>query len=150
MAEQGGNPLDDDWRPRLLASLNRFTASIPPEELFPTVSAEATAFSMENPFAFAIATCLDRGARADVVWTFPFEMDRLMGGLDPHKVDAMSEEEGGLLLARLPRKPRFINAAPRTIKELTSIVVKDHGGDAAAIWRGRSAAERGSPTLLCC
>jgi len=75
------------------------------------------------------------------VWTFPFEMDHLMGGLDPHKVDAMSIEKVGRLLARLPRKPRFMNAAPRTIKELTSIVVKDHGGDAAAIWRGRSAAE---------
>lgn len=75
----------DGWRSGLLDGLKRFQVSIPPGELFPTISPEATTFSMKNPYAFAIATCLDRGARADVVWTFPFEMDRLMGGLDPHK-----------------------------------------------------------------
>jgi endonuclease III len=96
---------------------------------------------MREPYAFAIATCLDRGARADVVWTFPFEMDRLMGGLEPHKVGAMSLEEVPQLLARPPRKPRFMNDAPRTIKELTKIIVDEFGGDAASIWRGKRAAE---------
>jgi endonuclease III len=142
MTDRGtGMKAGEDWRQKLLGALNRFSASIPAEELFPTVSREATAFSMKNPYAFAIATCLDRGAKADIVWTFPFEMDRLMRGLDPYKVEAMSVEDVGRLLARLPRKPRFMNAAPRTIKELTRIVVEELDGDAAAIWRGKSAAE---------
>jgi len=64
------------WRAGLHEALRRFGASIPPEDLFPTVSAEATAFSMKDPYAFAIATCLDRGTKADVVWTFPFEISR--------------------------------------------------------------------------
>jgi endonuclease III len=129
------------WRGDLLEALRRFGASIPPQGLFPTVSAEATAFLMKDPYAFAIATCLDRGMKADVVWTFPFEMSRSLGHLDPHKIHTMTEEEIARLLARLPRKPRFMNAAPRTIKELTRIVVEDCSGDAAAIWRGRTASQ---------
>lgn len=128
-------------RGRFLDGLRRFGASIPPEDLFPTISAEATAFSMKNPYAFAIATCLDRGTKADLVWTFPFEMSRTLGHLDPHKIHSMTEEDVSSVLARLPRKPRFMNAAPRTIKELTRIVVEECGGDASALWREKRASQ---------
>ena len=34
------------------------------EELFPTVEPGASEFMHQHPFAFCVATCLDRGARA--------------------------------------------------------------------------------------
>ena len=138
-----GDPLEgtERWRRNLVERLRQFEASVPSAELFPTVSPEATAFCMRDPYAFAIATCLDRGAKAEIVWTFPYEMSRSLGHLDPRKIDSMTEEEVAQLLARLPRKPRFMNAAPRTIKELTRIVVDEFGGDARAMWRGRTASQ---------
>jgi len=45
------------------------------------------------------------------------------------------------LFSRLPKRPRYINDAPRTLQELTRIVVEECDGDAANIWRGKRAAE---------
>jgi len=76
-----------------------------------------------------------------VVWTFPYEMRRLLGHLDPAALNSMSEADIATLLRRLPRKPRFMNAAPRSIKELSKIVAEECTGDASAIWSGRSASQ---------
>jgi endonuclease-3 len=131
----------DTWRAALLRTLRQFAASLTPQDLLPACSAEASRFAMTHAYAFAVATCLDRGAKAAVVWTIPYEMSRILGHLDPHRLHSMSEQEVGQLLARLPRKPRFMNAAPRTIKDLTRIVVEEFQGDATRIWQSRTASQ---------
>jgi endonuclease III len=116
-------------------------ASFESAQLFPTVLPEAAPFVVSDPYAFAIATCLDRGAKADVIWTIPYDMKVVLGHLDPQRIYRMSLHELVNLFARLPRKPRYVNDAPRTLKELTKIVVEECGGDASNIWKGKSAAE---------
>jgi hypothetical protein len=37
----------------------------------------------------------------------------------------------GDMFARLPRRPRYVNAMPRTVQELTHIVVEVFDGDAS-------------------
>jgi endonuclease III len=40
-----------------------------------------------------------------------------------------------------PRRPRFVNDAPKTVRDLTRIVVEDCDGDASRIWIGKRASE---------
>jgi endonuclease III len=109
--------------------------------LFPTVIPEAAPLVVSDPYAFAIATCLDRGTKADIIWTIPYDIYQLLGHLDPNRIYQMSLEELADLFARLPRRPRYVNDAPRTIKELTRIVVEECGGDASTIWKDKRASE---------
>ena len=51
----------------------------------------------------------------------------------------MSLGELETMFKRLPRRPRYVNDAPRTVKELTRIVVEECGGDASRIWIGKQA-----------
>jgi len=39
--------------------------------LFPTPEPKARALIKQNPFAFCAAVCLDRGTKADIIWTIP-------------------------------------------------------------------------------
>ena len=110
-------------------------------DLFPTVIPEAAAFVVSDPYAFAIATCLDRGTKADIIWTIPYDIQQFLGHLDPHRIYQKSLEELADLFAHLPRRPRYVNDAPRTLKELTRIVVEECGGDASNIWKGKRASE---------
>jgi len=42
---------------------------------------------------------------------------------------------------QLPRKPRYVNDAPKTIRDLTRFVVEECSGDASLVWEGRRATE---------
>ena len=109
--------------------------------LFPSLIPEAAAFVLNNPYAFAMATCLDRGTKAEIIWTIPHDIYKQLGHLTPRVIDAMTTEELSALIRMIPRKPRYLNDAPRTIKELTKIVVEECGGDAAKMWHGKPAGE---------
>jgi endonuclease III len=122
-------------------ALLAFGATIHSYDLFPTVVPEAAAFATSDPYAFSIATCLDRGTKADIIWTIPFDMRSALGHLDPVRISTMSISQLGELFRRLPRRPRYVNDAPRTVTELTRIVVQKCGGDASRIWIGKSASQ---------
>lgn len=109
--------------------------------LFPTVVPEASSIVVNDPYAFGIATCLDRGTKADIIWTIPFDIKNRLGHLDPHRIYEMPLGDLKDLFTNLPRRPRYINDAPRTLKEWTNIVVEECGGDASLVWSGRRASE---------
>lgn len=112
-----------------------------PAGLFPVLVPEAEEIIRTNPYAFAMAVCLDRGTKADIIWTIPYFILQEIGHLDPYKINQLSIEELSTIVDRLPKRPRYRTAAPRTIKELTNLVVSAYGGDASLIWRGKSAFE---------
>jgi endonuclease III len=114
-------------------------AQMDPRELYSTLVPGATDFALANPYAFCLATCLDRGMKSEVIWAIPYWLCGLLGHLDPHRIAQMSAVEIAELVSRLPRKPRYVNDTPRTVLELTNLVVKQYGGDAALIWRDRTA-----------
>jgi len=111
------------------------------DELFPTLVPEASTIIHENPFAFCVATCLDRGTKAELIWTIPYWISQKVGHFDPHKFNKMTLEEITRLFEELPKKPRYINAAPLTFMDITGIVVENFNGDAAAIWTNKSASQ---------
>lgn len=131
----------DDRMKTVTKALLDFSKSIQAEELFPVMVPEAAEIVASDPYAFSIATCLDRGTKADIIWTIPYDMKKKLGHLDPYKIHGMSLEELAALFKSLPRRPRYVNDAPRTVQDLTRIVVEECGGDAANIWIGKHAAE---------
>ncbi len=110
-------------------------------ELFPARHPEASKLVAQDPYAFAMALCLDRQTLADIIWTVPYDLKQRLGHLDPFRIDKMSLEELGEIFPTLAHKPRFYNDAPRTVKDLTHLVVHRFGGDASRIWAGKTAAE---------
>jgi endonuclease III len=132
------NHTSDTAKTRVLLELGR---EIDPRELFPTLEPGATDFALQNPYAFAMAVCLDRGTKADIIWTIPYYIRQKLGHLDPYKIHKMSQSELRNLFYSLPRRPRYVDAAPRTVQELTADVVDRFEGDASLMWRDKSAAE---------
>jgi endonuclease III len=110
-------------------------------ELFPTYDLEASRLVGTNPYAFALALSLNRQTPVKRIWMIPFDLREELGHLDPERISQMSLEELERVFRRLPHKPRFVNDAPRTVKELSTLVVRRFGGDASRIWENRSAAE---------
>lgn len=109
--------------------------------LFPTLEPKARMLIKTNPFAFCAAVCLDRGTKADVIWTIPYWIQQRVGHFDSQRFYKLSLEEIRELFDALPKKPRFINDAPRTFQDIIRIVVEKFSGDAEAIWKHRNAAE---------
>jgi endonuclease III len=129
---------------QITRQLIAFGLTMAPEVLFPTVipeTPEAAALIATDPYAFAIATCLDRGTKAEVIWTIPYDMKNALGHLDPRQIYEMSLDELADLFNRLPRRPRYVNDAPKTIRDLTRIVIEECDGDASNLWEGRRAAD---------
>ena len=119
--------------------LLRFAASVPPEALMPTLEPDATRLVAEDPFAFSLAVVLDGGARAEIIWTIPFWLRQDLGHLNSEYLAQMTEQQISEALSRIPKKPRYMNDAPRTIFDLARLVYNDFGGNAELIWRGKTA-----------
>ena len=121
--------------------LRSFNQEIDPKELFPTLLPEAADFVLNTPYAFALAISLDRGTKAEIIWTIPYYIYKQLGHLNPSEIDLLSLEQIAEIISKLPKKPRYKTDAPRTIKELTHLVVNKFDGDASKIWLGKSAEE---------
>ena len=124
--------------PRVAALLD-FNSKIRPQELFEVKERGAAKLLETNPFAFALAAVLDRGTKAEIIWTIPFCIEKKVGKLDPQFFLSKSPEELETLFRSLPYKPRYITDAPMTAKGLSRIVVDKFGGDTTKIWQNQSA-----------
>jgi endonuclease III len=133
--------IDEARLNRITQSLLDFTSTVPNTSLFPTVVPEAAPLVQTDPYAFLIAVCLDRGTKAQVIWTIPYDMKMKLGHLDAQLIYQMSLEELTELFSQLPRKPRYVTDAPKTVRDLTRFVVEECHGDAALVWEGRRAAD---------
>ncbi len=125
----------------IVSALLALGRSLDPRDLFPAVVPEAAAFASTDPFAFLMASCLDRGAVSEVIWTVPFDLRCALGELSPVKLASMRVSDLDAVLRTLSRKPRHIHDAPRTIIELSQIIVNEFAGEAARVWQGRRAWE---------
>ena len=89
---------------KITQKLLALAEAFPIDTLLPTVIPEAKPLVATDPYAFAIATCLDRGARAEVIWTIPYDIKNDLGHLDPWQIHKMTLNELAALFARLPRR----------------------------------------------
>jgi endonuclease III len=123
-----------------VVKLLEFNSQIRPQELFETKEVGAAELLEEDPFAFAFAGVLDRGQKAEIIWTIPFAIKKKIGEFNPQYFLKKSCGELEALFRSLPYKPRYITDAPLTAKGLSQIVVDQFGGDASKIWHNHSAA----------
>lgn len=128
---------------RIKDRLLEFSKSIKPRDLFPTAVPEAASVIFGDPFAFLLACSLNRGTKAEVVWTIPHDLAQALGSLNPYFVHNLTTEQLDCVIQSLPRKPRYTGDAARTVKDLAAFVVKDCKGDAKRAWEGRTARELG-------
>jgi endonuclease III len=110
--------------------------------LIPGLEPEARELVRTNPFAFLLAASLDRGTKVEIIWTLPYWLQQALGHLDPCYIAQMSEDDIRALLEQLPKKPRYINDASRTIVSLARMVCDEFHGDATRLWDGESPLRR--------
>jgi endonuclease III len=124
---------------QILEGLLRHKATYGHEVLTPAKCPEALQLIHNNSFAFISACCLDRGTKAEIIWTIPYWLSQQVGHYDPKQFYPMSLERISFLYDRLPQKPLYTKAAPRTFQEICRIVVEDFSGKAENIWKNRCA-----------
>lgn len=124
---------------RISSKLIEYRKNIQPRDLFPTTVEEAAVLIGKNPFAFIFAGSIDRGTKAEVIWTIPYHIKQEVGKFKPGFFAEKSRKEIREIFEELPNQPRYINAAPRTVKELSERIIEDFDGDTEKIWSDRSA-----------
>jgi endonuclease-3 len=121
-----------------VAALLEFSTQIHPRELIPVLQEGAASVVEENPFAFALAAVLDRGTKSEIIWTIPYYLQKNIGNLNPRFFVDKSLKELEMIFRSLPFKPRYITDAPRTVKELSQIVIREYNGDVTKIWQDKT------------
>ena len=122
-----------------VTALLGFATRIQPKELFPVLQEGAASVIEENPFAFALAAVLDRGTKSEIIWTIPYYLTKKIGDLTPTFFIGKSLKDLEMIFRSLPLRPRYITDAPRTVKELSQIVIREYDGDVTRIWKDRTA-----------
>ena len=107
-------------------------------EFFSAETFDATTLALEDPYAFLIASCLDRGTRSERIWTIPYDLKRRLGALDVVAIADIPERKLDEIIRDLPHKPRYVNDAAKTIFDLSRIIRDEFGGRAQDMWQGRS------------
>jgi len=126
---------------KILEYLLELKKTVGNDFLFPVQDPNARILVPSSPYAFCIASSLDRGTKAEIIWTIPYWISVLTGHLDPvlfYKLPLSEIEE---IFAKLPRKPRYLNAAPRTFQSITGLIIDEFGGNPQSIWEGKTAKE---------
>jgi endonuclease-3 len=134
-ARQKEKTATKDLRVRYLLE---FGEKVRPRQLFPVLVEDAALLIENDPFAFALAAVLDRGTKSEIIWTIPYYLQKRLGNLSPYSLANKSIEELERIFRILPTRPRYITDAPRTVKELSEIVVREFGGDVSKIWQDKS------------
>lgn len=102
---------------------------------------EVRNFVLSNFYAFCFAACLDRGTKAEIIWTIPYWMNQITGSMEPNFYYKRSIEEISDDFSKLPYQPRYRTAAPKTIQSLTKIVVEEFNDHAKSMWENKPASE---------
>ena len=67
----------------VLNALLQYKAIFDQEELTPAKTPEAVQLIHDKSFAFISACCLDRGTKAEIIWTIPYWLYQQVGHYDP-------------------------------------------------------------------
>ena len=118
--------------------LLEFAETVNAQELVPVLEQEAAVLIKEDPFAFALAGVLDRGTKAELIWTIPYYIKKQLGALNPHFFANASIEDLEEIFRKLPKKPRYMNAAPYTVRGLSEIIVNECNGHTQRLWENKS------------
>lgn len=132
--KNGTKESEIDFRAKKLLA---FGQSIDSGDLVPVLVREAADLVKTDPFAFILAAVLDRGTKTEIIWTIPYYIKKQLGSLAPSFFAYASLDELRQVIQKLPVKPRYVNDAPRTVKELSQLIMKEFDGEAKKLWENR-------------
>ncbi len=88
-----------------------------------------------DPLALLIGMVLDQQVKMEKAFSGPYELKKRLGGLDAKKIARMDPEKLDAVFRERPALHRFPGNMAKRVQAMTQAVVKDYGGDAAAVWR---------------
>jgi uncharacterized HhH-GPD family protein len=97
---------------------------------------EADALLTDDDNALLIGMVLDQQVPMEKAFSGPLVIAQRMGGkLDPAAIAAMSEEDFVALCSERPAIHRFPGSMATRVRQLCQVLVSDHHGQAANVWR---------------
>ena len=97
---------------------------------------EANRLLETDPLALLIGLVLDQQVKMEKAFAGPYELKRRLGHLDVHEIAAMDPDKLSAVFRERPALHRFPGSMAQRVQALCQAVVKEYGGDAAAIWAG--------------
>jgi uncharacterized HhH-GPD family protein len=99
-----------------------------------TDNPEANRLLETDPLALLIGLVLDQQVKMEKAFGGPYELKRRLGHLDAQKIAAMDPDQLGAIFRERPALHRFPGSMAQRVQALCSTIVKEYGGDAAAVW----------------
>jgi uncharacterized HhH-GPD family protein len=100
-----------------------------------TGNPEANRLLETDPLALLIGLVLDQQVKMEKAFAGPHELKRRLGHLDVRKIAAMDPDKLGAVFRERPALHRFPGSMAQRVQALCQAIVKEYGGDAAAVWR---------------
>jgi len=100
-----------------------------------TENEEANRLLDTDPLALLIGMVLDQQVKMEKAFSGPYELKKRLGELDAKKIARMDPDKLDRVFRERPALHRFPGTMSRRVQAMTQAVVKDYGGDAAAVWR---------------
>ena len=99
-----------------------------------TDNPEANRLLETDPLALLIGLVLDQQVKMEKAFSGPYELKRRIGHLDARKIAAMDPDKLGAVFRERPALHRFPGSMAQRVQALCQAIVKEYGGDAAALW----------------
>lgn len=137
---------DSTWSPRRSCTADprscrrvpdRQTGPVTTHSFWLTGDPAADALLAEDDLALLLGMVLDQQVPMEKAFRGPAVIaERLGGRLDAAAIAAMDPEAFAALCAEKPAVHRFPGAMAKRLQQTCAVLVAEHGGDAADLWRG--------------
>jgi uncharacterized HhH-GPD family protein len=97
---------------------------------------EANRLLETDPLALLIGLVLDQQVKMEKAFAGPYELKQRLGHLDVRKIAAMDPDKLGAVFRERPALHRFPGSMAQRVQALCQAIVKEYGGDVAAVWEG--------------
>jgi uncharacterized HhH-GPD family protein len=91
-----------------------------------------------DPLALLIGLVLDQQVKMEKAFSGPYVLKQRLGHLDVRKIAAMDPDKLGAVFRERPALHRFPGSMSNRVQALCQAIVKEYGGNAAAVWEGAS------------
>ena len=109
-------------------------SSRPIRSLFSSGSAAANRLLETDPLALLIGLVLDQQVKMEKAFAGPYVLKQRLGHLDAHRIATMDPDKLSVVFRERPALHRFPGSMAQRVQALCQAVVKEYGGDAAAVW----------------
>jgi uncharacterized HhH-GPD family protein len=99
-----------------------------------TEDPEANRLLETDPLALLIGLVLDQQVKMEKAFSGPYVLKQRLGHLDASKIAAMDPDKLVEVFRERPALHRFPGSMALRVQALCQSVVKEYGGDAAAVW----------------